>query len=215
LPIYADVAGTKKLLQVKQDSIALNKGEINLNINAMFPTDDLDVDKLYGIEFEVKYNSEELSAKEVLKGDVFTATNSYKVKAEILKDNTGKESGVIKFAYAFKGRDINGISTGNVAKVKFITNKMGVSIINVDNLSVGNYLGNELAVKVSKENIITANPDVNNDGVVNIKDYAYCAYSFGADKNDIRYRLNADVNRDGKIDDIDVNYIIENFNYKF
>ena len=215
LPIYAEVEGTKKLLQVKQDSIALNKGEFNLNVEAEFPSESLNKDKLYGVEFELKYNPEELSAKDVLKGDVFTDTNSYKVKVEILKDDKGIEIGRIKFAYAFKGRDIYGVSSGNVAKIKFTTNKMGISPISVDGLSVGNYLGNELAVKILKENIITANPDVNNDGVVDIKDYAYCAYSFGADKNDIRYRINADVNRDGKIDEIDVNYIIENFNYKF
>lgn len=215
LPINAEIEGTKKLLQINQNSIALNKGEFTLNIEAAFPSESLNKDKLYGLEFELQYNPEELSAKEILKGEVFTDTNSYKVKTEILIDDKGMETGRIKFAYAFKGRDIYGISSGNVAKIKFTTNKMGISAINVDELSVGNYLGNELAVKVSKENIITANPDVNNDGVVNIKDYAYTAYSFGADENDVRYRLRADVNRDGKIDNIDVNYIIENFNYKF
>jgi subtilisin family serine protease len=209
--LTANVAGTNKIIEVKQEKIPLNNSEIVVDVNAQFPEDTTDNNQLYGLEFQMKYNPAEVSAKEILRGELFTDANSYKVKAEIVKDITGKETGVIKFVYAYKGITLNGIKSGNVAKIRFKVNKIGLSKLDLPSIIVGNYSGNEIAVKVLKQDIMTADPDVNHDKVVDIRDYTYAAYSYNSDMNDIRYRAEADINRDGKIDDIDIDYIINYF----
>lgn len=215
MPITANVAETKRVIEIKQSSITLLDDELTLAIDAAFPNDIANTENLYGVEFQLKYNPAALSAKDVLRGDVFTDSNSYLVKKEIVKDSQGKEVGVINFAYAFKGMATYGIAKGNIAKIKFISAKVGISEFEVNNLLVGNFEGNELTARVVKQNIITAHPDVNHDGVVDIKDYAYCAYSYGAIVEDVRYRKDADVNRDGVINDTDINYILKYFKNKF
>lgn len=215
IPITANVAETNRVIEIKQSNITLLEDELILDVNAAFPTGAAETENLYGVEFQLKYNPAALSAKEVLRGSVFTDSNSYPVKLEIVEDAQGKETGVINFAYAFKGMATNGITQGNIAKLKFTTAKAGVSEFAIESLLVGNYEGEELTARIVKQNIITAHPDVNHDSIVDIKDYAYCAYSYGATTEDVRYRADADVNRDGVINDIDINYILKYFKTKF
>ncbi|EYE87884.1 hypothetical protein Q428_10915 [Fervidicella metallireducens AeB] len=214
-PIYASVDETKLGFKLYQKNIPLLENEFEVNLDADFSEVSSDVEKLYGIEYEIQYNPEELSAVNVQRGDVFTDINSYEVNLEIVKNEKGEEIGLIKYAIAFKGMDTNGISTGNVGKVIFKSLKTGASQLNINNITVGNYEGKELMVKVNKNSIVTATPDVNNDGVVDVKDFVYVSYSFGADTSNVRYRLSADVNKDGVINQTDLQYIIKYFNFSF
>lgn len=215
-PIRAKVTPTNNVLEVKQQEVPLLNGDMMVNIDAKFPSNE-DKETLYGVEFKVNYNPNEVSAEEVLRGDIFTDENSYNVKTEVVKDGEGNETGEINFAYAFKGMAINGATEGNIAKIKFKANKIGAITLDMLNLIVGNYEASEKAVRIVKENISVATPDVNNDGVVDMKDYSRCAYSYGSlvDDGSGRYRDDVDVNKDGIINDLDLNYIIEYFNNNF
>ncbi|MFD3155929.1 S8 family serine peptidase [Haloimpatiens sp. FM7330] len=214
IPIRAEVGGTNNVIRIKQDKVSLDDEDLTLDLEADFGEVKEDKNKLYGIEFTLRYNPDKLSAKDLSLGKVFSDNPSYEVKKEIVKDKDGKEVGEIRFAYAFKGIKFNGITEGSIASIKFKANNFEMGSIDVDKMLLGNYEGQELAVKVEKQNIIVANPDINRDGIVNVKDYAYAAYSYGADSKDVRYRADADINKDDIIDELDINYIIKHFNYQ-
>jgi len=57
--------------------------------------------------------------------------------------------------------------------------------------------------------------DVNKDRVVNMADVIALATSFGAVRNDAKYKQECDINNDGSINMSDVMMIAQKFNYTY
>jgi hypothetical protein len=54
-------------------------------------------------------------------------------------------------------------------------------------------------------------PDVNGDGVVDMRDVAVCAYAYGSNPGDPRWNSAADLNHDGKVDGHDIALVAKDF----
>jgi hypothetical protein len=54
-------------------------------------------------------------------------------------------------------------------------------------------------------------PDVNGDGVVNMRDVGVCAYAYGSNPGDPRWNSAADLNHDGKVDGYDIALVAKDF----
>ena len=105
-----------------------------------------------------------------------------------------------------------GAISGNIAMIRLNAKTLGAISINIDKLLLVNHLGDEIAINYeANSTLIIANPEVIEDGSINIMDICKIASRIGVIRGSLGYDEKFDFNKDGAIDFKDLDFIIKCF----
>lgn len=168
------------------------------------------LNSMYGVQFELIYDSNDVSISDIENGEIFKDTNIKLIEKRIEAD---RAIYAIGFINAAKDKDAVGAIKGTIAQLKVNAKTIGKVQFKLDKLLLVNYLGDEIAINViGTKDISIVNPDLQGDQKLNIKDICLMASSLGKKTGDIGFEEGLDLNKDGLVDMKDFNFIINSFN---
>ncbi|EYE87883.1 hypothetical protein Q428_10910 [Fervidicella metallireducens AeB] len=206
--VEALATGTDNSVNLRHDEIV----SVNSNFDMVLTGDIKETNNLnniYGVQFELLFNSDEVNVLDIVKGNIFEGTNVIELEKTV-------ENNKVIYAAAFVNNegDINsmGVISGDIARLKLNAKKIGKVSINFKKLLLVNHLGDDIAINILTDSSLSiANPDITMDSVIDIRDICKVAHKLGKINGQDGYDLALDLNGDGLVDLIDFNFIIKCF----
>ena len=206
--VSANSQGTDNNIVLENNKVVRSNKEFDLKIEGDIKESN-NLNNIYGIQFEVVFDANIIDSQDVLKGDIFNGVSSREIDKKI-------ESGRITYAIGFLNtaldKDATGAIAGNIAKIRLNAKSIGSVSVKFDKLLLVNHLGDEIAANYQTHStLFIVNPDVMEDGVINIKDICRLASKIGIEKGTAGYEEKYDFDKNGAIDYKDLDFIIKCF----
>lgn len=201
--------GTENNLVISGGELARGDKEFKLSVVGEIKESNR-MNSMYGIQFELVYDSASVDIAEIEDGEIFKNTNIKLIEKKI---ENGRAIYAIGFINTAKDVDAVGAIKGTIAQIRINAKTLGKAQFKLDKLLLVNYLGDEVAINIlDTKEINIVNPDLQGDSKLNIKDICLIASRLGKKAGDAGFDEDLDLNKDGLVDMKDFNFIISSFN---
>ena len=197
--------------------------DICINVN--------NVSGLQGFDFMLTYDTDVLDCLALEEGAFFPSFGDTFVAKEEINDEFNCESGRVWLAVVILGKDYAD-GSGTLAVIQFNATAVGESVLDlysdypynpdevklrtcgtqaIPNVAIDGHVivhnnpdSDEESPDPPDDPVNSPTPDINHDGVVNIKDLMMIAHAYGTSTGDHRYDAGADLNEDGSVNICDI-----------
>ena len=204
--IFADSQGTDNNIFLETNKIVRDNQDFDLNLEGDIKETN-NLNNIYGIQFEVIFDPNKINSSDILKGDIFDGISSREIDKKV---EQGKITYAIGFLNIASDKDATGAISGNIAKLRLNAKSLGDISIKLDKLLLVNHRGDEIAANYQIDStLFVVNPDIKEDGAINIKDICKLASKIGAVEGTNGYDEKFDFDKNGSIDYKDFDFIIK------